>query len=32
MATDRNFKPPNLEFGGKYRKLRTYLEAHPRRE
>ena len=32
MATHRNYKPPNREFGGKYRKLRTYLEAHPRRE
>ena len=32
MATDRIYKPPDREFGGKYRKLRVYLEAHPRRE
>ena len=32
MATERDYNLPNREFGGKYRKLRTYLEAHPRRE
>ena len=32
MATNRNYKLPKRKFGGKYRKLRTYLEAHPRRE
>ena len=32
MATERDYKPPDREIGGKYRKLRTYLEAHPRRE
>ena len=32
MATHRNFKPPDRGLGGKYTKLRFYLEAHPRRE
>ena len=32
MATHRNFKPPDRGLGGKYQKLRFYLEAHPRRE
>ncbi len=32
MATNRNYKPPTQGLGGKYRTLRTYLEAHPRRE
>ncbi len=32
MATEREYKLPDREFGGKYRKLRVYLEAHPRRE
>ena len=32
MATERDYKPPDREIGGKYRKLRSYLEAHPRRE
>ena len=32
MATNRDYKLPNREFGGKYRKLRVYLEARPRRE
>ena len=32
MAINRDYTPPNREFGGKYRKLRLYLEAHPRRE
>lgn len=31
MATKREYKLPDREFGGKYRKLRSYLEAHPRR-
>ncbi len=32
MATEREYRLPNREFGGKYQKLRVYLEAHPRRE
>ena len=32
MATDRIYTPPGQGLGGKYRKLRVYLEAHPRRE
>ena len=32
MATERDYKPPVQGLGGKYRKLRSYLEAHPRRE
>ena len=32
MATERDYKPPTQGLGGKYRKLRVYLEAHPRRE
>ena len=32
MATERDYKPPGQGLGGKYRKLRAYLEAHPRRE
>ncbi len=32
MATERDYKPPYQGLGGKYRKLRAYLEAHPRRE
>ena len=32
MATNRNFKPPDQGLGGKYTKLRFYLETHPRRE
>ena len=31
MATERDYRLPDREFGGKYRKLRVYLEAHPRR-
>ena len=32
MATERDYKRPGEGLGGKYRKLRAYLEAHPRRE
>ena len=32
MATERDYKRPGQGLGGKYRKLRAYLEAHPRRE
>ena len=32
MATERDYKLPGQGLGGKYRKLRAYLEAHPRRE
>ena len=32
MATNRDYKLPKRESGGKYRKLRLYLETHPRRE
>ncbi len=32
MATKHEHKLPDRKFGGKYRKLRLYLEAHPRRE
>ena len=32
MATNRNYKPPTQGLGGKYKKLRAYLKAHPRRE
>ena len=32
MATKREHKRPGEGLGGKYRKLRAYLEAHPRRE
>ena len=32
MATERDYKLPGKGLGGKYWKLRAYLEAHPRRE
>ena len=32
MATEREYRLPNRGLGGKYQKLRFYLEAHPRRE
>ena len=32
MATERDYMPPTQGLGGKYKKLRAYLEAHPRRE
>ena len=32
MATERDYRRPGEGLGGKYRKLRAYLEAHPRRE
>ncbi len=32
MATERDYKRQGEALGGKYKKLRAYLEAHPRRE